>query len=133
MSGKGKENENETQYTVEKVVAKRVRDGVVQYNVKWSGYDDDSNTWEVAENLDCPALIAAFEKNANRNPKVYQNDFDRRVVDRIIGLTEVNGERAFLIKWKKTMHAHLVPARIVNEKCPQIVIKFYEEHLCWDS
>lgn len=166
---KGKESspaETEAEeFSVEKVLDRRVVKGKVEYFLKWKGYSNNENTWEPEENLDCPDLIAQFEeqrkkkeaaaakrhedkeqkkRKSSSTPTPIQakkkateeklEGFDRNLEsERIIGATDSSGELMFLMKWKGTDDADLVPARIANEKCPQIVIKFYEERLTWHS
>ncbi|XP_025083919.1 chromobox protein homolog 1-like [Pomacea canaliculata] len=154
----------EEEYTVEKVVDSRIRNGKREYLLKWKGYPDSENTWEPDENLDCPDLIADFEErkkkreaekkrkqqngmeetSAKRKKKVTDaksaeddnkpRGFDRGLQpERIIGATDSSGELMFLMKWKDSDEADLVPARQANVKCPQIVIAFYEERLTWHT
>lgn len=159
--------EEEEEYTVEKVVDKRfTKNGKIEYLLKWKGYGDEDNTWEPKENLDCEDLILNFEKiwkeknkkktdagssksaekrkstsgpSSDAKKKGKDSDdrprgFDRGLdPERIIGATDSSGELMFLIKWKMSDEADLVPAREANVKCPQTVIKFYEERLTWHT
>ncbi len=178
-------SEEEEEYSVEKVIDKRVgKNGKVEYLLKWKGYGDEDNTWEPKENLDCDDLISTFEEkrkakktkdtdkrksgkdlgvlrqvlhqgfqpfrsllpkgpgggdSAKRKKGGEGSDdrprgFNRGLEpERIIGATDSSGELMFLIKWKGSDEADLVPAREANTKCPQTVIKFYEERLTWHT
>ncbi|CAF4900924.1 unnamed protein product, partial [Rotaria magnacalcarata] len=51
--------------------------------------------------------------------------------ERVLGATDSAGELMLLVKWRNSDEADLVPARIVNVKCPALVIEFYEQHSFW--
>ncbi|KAI3365468.1 hypothetical protein L3Q82_010559 [Scortum barcoo] len=151
------EEEEEEEYVVEKVLNRRVVKGRVEYLLKWKGFSDEDNTWEPEDNLDCPDLIAEFlqsQKSAHdgkrkaagepegedSKTKKKKDDTEKlrgfaRGLDpeRIIGATDSTGELMFLMKWKNSDEADLVPAKEANVKCPQVVISFYEERLTWHS
>ncbi|XP_065145380.1 chromobox protein homolog 3a isoform X1 [Paramisgurnus dabryanus] len=151
------------EFVVEKVIDQRVVNGKVEFFLKWKGFTEADNTWEPEENLDCPELIAAFlesqkgvvenpdsnkrkastgsepeteeskakkKKEMPEKPRGFARNLDP---ERIIGATDSSGELMFLMKWKDSDEADLVPAREANTRCPQIVIAFYEERLTWHS
>jgi hypothetical protein len=43
------ESDDETEFEVEYVLDLRVKEGLVEYLVKWKGYEADESTWEPAE------------------------------------------------------------------------------------
>lgn len=110
----------------------------------------EDNTWEPEENLDCPDLISTYEaqfqnivtsssddndKGTKRKSIAEDNrlrGFDRGLEpDKIVGATDVNGELMFLMMWKNCREADLVAARVANARCPEIVIKYYENKQMW--
>jgi len=155
----GEEEEEEEEFQVEKVMDMRYRGNRKEYLLKWKGYPDSENTWEPEANLDCQDLIQAFEDavkkkkeekkrksqageegSTKKKKKVAEEEdnkprgFDRGLQpERIIGATDSSGELMFLMKWKDSDEADLVPARQANIRCPQIVIAFYEERLTWHT
>ncbi|XP_004531153.1 chromobox protein homolog 1 [Ceratitis capitata] len=148
------------EYSVERIEDKRICNGRTEYFLKWKGYPRSENSWEPVENLDCPDLISAFEESLKtkkegkkRTSSTPVNDtkakrkaveeerenrrtmgFDRGLEpSKILGATDSSGELMFLMKWKGSDEADLVPAKQANVKCPQIVIQFYEERLTWHT
>ncbi|XP_008329707.1 chromobox protein homolog 3a isoform X1 [Cynoglossus semilaevis] len=143
------------EFVVEKVLDQRIFNGKVEFFLKWKGFTEADNTWEPEENLDCPELISAFleaQKNIKEKPATVKRKlsadepeseakkkeaekprgFARNLdPERIIGATDSSGELMFLMKWKNSDEADLVPSREANVRCPQVVISFYEERLTW--
>jgi len=63
------EEEEEEEYVVEKILKHRVtKKGKVEYFLKWKGFPPEENTWEPADNLNCPELIEQYETNKSAKP-----------------------------------------------------------------
>ncbi|KAK2142857.1 hypothetical protein LSH36_905g00001 [Paralvinella palmiformis] len=159
MDAKSSSGEENEEFIVEKVLDMRMRNGRKDYLLKWKGFPDSESTWEPEDNLDCSDLIQTYERqrqkdqiqgqdkdkskdsglSKNKKKKAASEDdtdekkgFDRGLLPhRILGATDSSGELMFLINWKDTDKADLVPARQANVRCPQMVIAFYEERLTW--
>ncbi|CAF3234088.1 unnamed protein product [Rotaria socialis] len=56
-------------YVVEKIIDKRLRNGHVEYLLKWKGFDHNQNTWENERNLDCSDLLKQFETSSKKNKR----------------------------------------------------------------
>lgn len=146
-------SESEEEYEVDKIVDDKIEDGEKMYLIRWKGFASDDDTWEPISNLECPDNIKEYErvkkekkrekanKELKEEPKAKVtpavptvSGFKRGLeAEKIIGATNEHSELMFLMKWKDEEKADLVPAKEANVKCPQVVIKFYEERLTWHN
>lgn len=74
MSGSDYYSDNKTdsdsEYEVEAIRDRRVRDGKIQYLIKWKNWPEISNTWEDESNLEgCRELLADFLKKRFQKKK----------------------------------------------------------------
>jgi chromobox protein 5 len=74
--GEAGEEPAEEEYVVEKILKKRVKNGRVEYYLKWKNYPDTDNTWEPEDNLDCHDLLIAF--NAEHDKKAKKEVEDKK-------------------------------------------------------
>ncbi|XP_044764641.1 chromobox protein homolog 1-like [Coccinella septempunctata] len=49
----------------------------------------------------------------------------------IMGATVIEGELEFLVRWREDDRTDLIPRIVANEKCPQLVINYYERNIVW--
>nr|QEP99640.1 polycomb group heterochromatin-associated protein HP1-like protein [Dugesia japonica] len=149
-------------FYVEKILEMKYENGKRLFFLKWEGFPDSENTWEPEENLECPELIKEFLKEQRKlkcakkrkrllsadslnleelpeeviikEPAVKPRGFPRsREPESILAAGMMNDQMMFLIKWKNVDMANLVSARRANIECPQVVIRFYENHLNWEN
>uniref|UniRef100_A0A915P823 Chromo domain-containing protein n=1 Tax=Meloidogyne floridensis TaxID=298350 RepID=A0A915P823_9BILA len=57
-------------FVVEKILAKKIIDGIIFYKIKWKDYDrPEDDTWEEIDNCHCVDLIKEYE-DSHKNDKV---------------------------------------------------------------
>jgi hypothetical protein len=76
---------------VEEVLNKRIAEnGGAEYLIKWKNITDKDATWEPKENLDCEALIEAFEDNPGKQQNNEKDVPKKSQENNVNGATKYN-------------------------------------------
>eukprot|EP01102_Stenamoeba_stenopodia_P017528 TRINITY_DN629_c0_g1_i8.p1 TRINITY_DN629_c0_g1~~TRINITY_DN629_c0_g1_i8.p1 ORF type:complete len:261 (+),score=75.10 TRINITY_DN629_c0_g1_i8:175-957(+) len=68
------DSEEENVYTVERIAGKKVKRGKVYYYIKWEGYPESQNTWELVDDVFCKELIDEFESKLKAKQQQQQSE-----------------------------------------------------------
>ncbi|XP_056642274.1 chromobox protein homolog 5-like isoform X1 [Diorhabda sublineata] len=108
-------DEDDSQYEVEKIIEEKIIRGIRHYLIRWKGYEEESDTWEPEDTLNCPDIIADFKENKKKtkgkkdkhSKKVTKGesaDWDENEDFEVERILEVHhrrdGKREFLVSWK---------------------------------
>lgn len=80
------EEDDEKEYEVEKIIDVHFkRDGKREYLVRWKGFTSKDDTWEPADNLNCPHLIEKFNEklDKSKNASVKELRVARKPTERL--------------------------------------------------
>ena len=113
------------------------------YLLKWRGYPDDDIDWGLPKTLTATTLSRSLRGGGNTKARPWDRwklvtmkekkvartgyrlrGFERRLYpEKIVCAFNSSGKIIFLIKWKGSNKADLVPTKEANIKIPQMVIK----------
>ena len=150
--------EEELEYIVERILDKKIDSrGFAKYLVKWENFPSSANSWEPLENLvDCDKTMQEYERSrayklalkkalGDKADKVLQSGKNfplnrgRKAqtghkafeINDIMGLTEANGERYFLISLANSTQKAFIRTSLANQIFPSKVIDYYYKSLRW--
>ena len=82
------------EYEVEKIVNKRIRNGKVEYKIKWAGYSMDECTWQPLKNLE---NITKMIENYNMN-LIGKKEGKKNINKQLLGKKKENPDKNNIIK-----------------------------------
>nr|CAD2169989.1 unnamed protein product [Meloidogyne enterolobii] len=116
-------SKHNNQFVVEAIVNKRITiDGKIEYLLKWEGHSESEKSWEPETNLNCSGLIEKFNKFQKRNGTTTSSE----PVEEIIGVTQMDSEIYYLMKYIGTEKSYFFPSQFVKINYAELVIKFFE-------
>lgn len=111
-------------YKVERIEDKRIKNGKVEYFVKWENYDHSYNTWEPMRNLRHSShLLKAYEDN--KLQEVIQSELTSSLFDKgwvaktVLGVVDdmTEGDTKYLVQIKHQRTKERVQKILVPKEC----------------
>lgn len=148
------ETEEEEIYEVEVILEhKKIKKGKYKYYLKWKGYPDSENTWEIEENLACPDLLEKYwegirkkkeqRKKEKEKIKPQEKEKEQKPIQHLTKLNktkkknklevmgcnkDANGKLYFLVQLQNGT-VQSVPNATMKKNYLPILYKFYEDNI----
>ncbi len=124
----------------ERIIGATDKDGELKFLFKWKDSDEPTLVSANIANKHFSDIVIRFYEQRiswdftdtveSVNVQDIKNAFDNGYEpNSIIGATNFSGHLMFLMDWKGGVESDLVFSKIAKEKCPELVIKFYQEQL----
>jgi hypothetical protein len=81
LLAKEQAKKSNNEYEVDFIVDSRTFKGKTKYLIRWKGFQDTDDTWELEDSLNCPDLIRSFNKKSAKSPKKVKKAKKRKHVD----------------------------------------------------
>lgn len=91
---KTKTEGTEKNYCVERILDKRVRNGKIEYLLKWYNFSDEHNSWEPEEYINTGHMVEEFDKMLFKNAVVQKNALKKQTKDQEKHESECSPKRA---------------------------------------
>ena len=114
------ESSEDSEYEIEKIIDKRLKNGILEYKVKWLGYDDSHSSWEPLSNLENAKDAIKDYENERKNKKKNFENINEYLKGKIIEKENIKNEneieRKFLLNKIKEEPKNFIKKEINNEK-----------------
>lgn len=142
-----KGSNEEAVFDVEKIVKKRIRKGKPEYLIKWVGYSDSENTWELEENIFAKELIEEYEsktllkkRKLNKNQEIsidkkveksinsYKEIIDLKLntlIHEIYDIIKVDDEIRVLVQYHDKSIGQ-IPYDVIKKEVPLLLLDYLE-------
>lgn len=121
---------------MESIIGQRVKNGRTQYLLRWKFFDDDEDTWEYEDDMNCPELIDEYKARQESLKDIQPSSHNEKVIDTvydmkpkmIIGAFKKAGKLIYRVECANNKYI-CVESSILREIDAEMICTFLENKI----